>query len=497
MAESRGFGGRGFGGRGSLRARLAYSFLAVIGIFLFLIAASLVLIRGAYGELSSFQRDQSEINAMSAAIEAASIDVDNFLSSGNRDYLESSRDRLDEFGAYARALRARLPPAFRFPLIDLENMAATYRENAAAVERAYSAGVETIYLNRSKADLSRLKGYIAADCGQLLGSYLSRVRERMAVSRATLERNENLTYLAVVVVGALAAAFALRTADGISKPLHRLAETALAFARGDLSIQPVEYRGDDEIGTLVASFNRMTVEIRDLVEDVKKNAELAVRLRGQEVRAAEAEASLRRTEFELLQAQINPHFLFNALAAATALSRIEEAPNTRSAVESIAQIMRYTLSAKEGPSTIEREFETVRNYLYLQGVRFGKRLAWSVEAEDGCGQVPIPPFSVQPFAENAVIHGIEPRESGGTVAVRARRSGDGGVEISIRDDGVGMDAAMLAEINAPAREAILRHFGVGNVARRLELVYGAPVVRVESAPGAGTTVTVRLPAEKT
>lgn len=198
---------------------------------------------------------------------------------------------------------------------------------------------------------------------------------------------------------------------------------------------------------------------------------------------------------ELLQAQINPHFLFNALSAASALSRAEEAPNTRIAVESIAQIMRYTLSSREGPSTVGKEWETVRSYLYLQGVRFGRRLAWSAEADEDCLGAEIPPFSVQPFVENAVIHGIEPREGGGTVEVRARRGADGGIEITVKDDGTGMDAKTLAEINAPGAEAIRTHFGVGNVSRRLELIYGVPVVRVESESGAGTTVTIRLPPE--
>ena len=482
--------------KGSIRARLAFSFLAVIGALLFLVVASLAFVRGAYGEIAAYQKDQEDINALSAAIEASAVALDNFLSSGNEEYLSQANSGLDRFGAIARALGNKLPSEFRYDLVDLRNMAESFREAARATERDFRAGTEPIYINRSKAELARLKGYIAAECGKLLAFYITHVRDRIADSRSSLERNENLAYLAVILVGALAAIFALRTADGISAPLHELAQTALAFARGDLGVAAVAYAADDEIGTLVRSFNRMTADIRELVNDVRDKAALEVRLREQELRAAEAEASLRRTELELLQAQINPHFLFNALAACSALARSEEAADTRAAVESVAQIMRYTLSSREGPSTIEREFETVRNYLYLQGVRFGRRLAWTAEADADCLASTIPPFSIQPFVENAVIHGIEPREDGGRVEVRASGDRTGGILITIRDDGTGMDQAKLAEINAPASETIRTHFGVGNVARRLELVYGEPVVRVESGTDAGTTVTIRLPAAR-
>jgi HAMP domain-containing protein len=479
----------------SIRSRLIFSFLSVIALLLVLAVGSLALVRGAYGELLAFQRDQEEINALALEMEAANVELANFLSSGTDSYLERSAAAIERFGALCRGLRGRIDLEFRFPLMDLERMAETYREQSLRLVFDYRAGMETIYVNRSRADLARLKGYIATDCGKLLASYLSRARERVAASRRAIERNENAAYLAALVVGIAAVLFALRTADKIAAPLHRLAGAATAFAGGNLSVAPVEYRGEDEIGGLVRSFNRMTAEIRDLINDVKGKAALEIRLHEQELRAAEAEASLRKTELELLQAQINPHFLFNALSAASALSRAEEAPNTRIAVESIAQIMRYTLASREGPSTVGKEWETVRSYLYLQGVRFGRRLSWSAEADADCLGAEIPPFSVQPFVENAVIHGIEPRERGGTVEVRARRGADGRIAITVKDDGAGMDERTLAEINAPGAETIRTHFGVGNVSRRLELIYGVPVVRVESESGAGTTVTIRLPPE--
>lgn len=479
---------------GSIRFKLIFANLLAPSLFLGIFIASLVSIRGAYGELVVYQQNQESIFALSAVMDRAAAGIDNHLLSGNAEYLDTLRDELDRFAAATRDLERRLPRDFRYRIRDLRSMAETFADYARSAAADLAAGKERIYVNRDRADLVRLKGFIQEESGRLLSSYMEHTRELIAASRSDLERNENLAYLGAILGALTAAGIALRIAAEIADPLHLLSETALKVAAGDLDTAAPDYPKRDELGVLVDSFNTMTVEIRNLVRDLQEKASLEVRLREERLRATQAESSLRKTELELLQARINPHFLFNTLSAVSALARAEEAPNTRVAVESVSSIMRYTLSKRSGPPLLEEEMALVRNYLYLQSLRFGKRLSWVADMDEDCAGVTIPAFSIQPFVENAVLHGIEPKEEGGSVQIYASvGAGENSVEVVVRDDGVGMAAEKVAELQNPSEETLSRHMGVANVARRLELILGYPAVSIESEPGKGTIVRITLP----
>jgi two-component system LytT family sensor kinase len=130
----------------------------------------------------------------------------------------------------------------------------------------------------------------------------------------------------------------------------------------------------------------------------------------------------------------------------------------------------------------------VRHYLALQKIRFNKRLKFQVLCSDGVKTWQLPGLSVQPFVENAIIHGIEPKESGGSIVVEALESDENTALIRISDDGVGFDPAYLFGREANDRA----HYGIANVTRRLELLYGKNTVSVATAPGCGTTVELRI-----
>jgi sensor histidine kinase YesM len=237
----------------------------------------------------------------------------------------------------------------------------------------------------------------------------------------------------------------------------------------------------------------MTPRIRRLVELEQEKTALSDRLLQESTRALELENSLQKSELELLQARINPHFMFNALASIGSLARLEDAGRTARSVDSLARIMRHSFAADREHATVGEELEIVRHYLALQKTRFGARLCFEVECSAEVADRSLPGLSVQPFVENAVLHGIEPREQGGNVAVKACRDDAGGTLIVISDDGVGFDPARPASPD-PGLDGNRSHYGITNVKRRLELLFGEGTVRIESGRGRGTMVELRIPA---
>jgi len=210
------------------------------------------------------------------------------------------------------------------------------------------------------------------------------------------------------------------------------------------------------------------------------NAQAALqteRLRGERI---EREATL--ANLRALQAQIEPHFLFNTLANVTSLIDPDPAKAKRM-LESFIRFLRASLNATRSESTtLAHEAELIASYLDVLQVRMGSRLRYEVDVPPDLHAVSLPPMLLQPVVENSIKHGLEPKVEGGTVSVRAHRNG-AGVAVEIADTGVGF--------------APVTHGGVGltNVRDRLKLVYGdrATLAVTEAASG-GAVVTVTIPA---
>lgn len=193
-----------------------------------------------------------------------------------------------------------------------------------------------------------------------------------------------------------------------------------------------------------------------------------------------------QAELRALHAQINPHFLFNALNAVAALCRRDPA-EARQVVISLSQYLRSSIRAGDNAIvTLGEELEVVRAYLAIEQVRYGDRLRFAVQVPPDLLAARVPIFSLQPLVENSVRHGLMPKPAGGTVVIGARREG-GSLVLWVQDDGVGMGAP------AP-RPGSGGGVGLRNVQERIRYLYGpAGSVAVASCPGEGTRVEIRLP----
>ncbi|UTF50475.1 histidine kinase [Desulfomicrobium sp. ZS1] len=205
------------------------------------------------------------------------------------------------------------------------------------------------------------------------------------------------------------------------------------------------------------------------------------------------ERMLAHAEIRRLQAQINPHFLFNSLN--TIISFCRTSPEkARSLLQDLSSYLRKSLEASRGFVPLSEELDQIRCYLAIEQARFGERIRIDFDVQDGCESWPIPPLIIQPLVENSVRHGILAHENGGKIRVQVRKQ-DGHLHVEVKDDGVGMDQNQVDRLFAKTRlDSRSGGIGVRNCFQRLEQIFGpAYLPSVVSAPGQGTRIDFMLP----
>ncbi len=274
-------------------------------------------------------------------------------------------------------------------------------------------------------------------------------------------------------------------------------EARLLAERGAALAVPIQGDGAP-MGLLVLGLKkqrRAVYNLEDLEQLRSLSGQLALAVERLTLVEREKVLARQRAEAQLvaLRAQINPHFLFNALNTIIAL--IEERPEQAEAVvEHLAAIFRHTLQTGGHPFvTLDEELTLVAHYLAIEQARFGEklRLEWDIDA--AVRSVPVPAFAVQTLVENAVKHGLEKQRGGGCLRLAARPGPDGLTEIVVADTGAGIPELFDQPVDIPLPETL---FGLGltNVSARLEQLYQRrDLLRIASRPGRGTTVRLLLP----
>jgi two-component system sensor histidine kinase YesM len=252
----------------------------------------------------------------------------------------------------------------------------------------------------------------------------------------------------------------------LNKPITEMVHITAKIREGELG-NIIDYKSDDEIGYLVASFNEMSCRLKELFDKVYLE-----------------EMAAKDSKILALQSQINPHFLNNTLELMNWKARMAGEESISKMINALSMILdaRMNRSAKQLIEFSE-ELECVDSYLYIIGVRFGGKVEVEFDVDPDSLEVPIPPLILQPLIENAVNHGIEPK-GGGKIEISAAVE-DGELHISIENDGAELSAVDIDKINRllnstrPAasvefnQESKLYRLGIRNVDERLRLIYGS------------------------
>ncbi len=206
-----------------------------------------------------------------------------------------------------------------------------------------------------------------------------------------------------------------------------------------------------------------------------------------EARLRRQEALLAEARLAALRGQINPHFLFNTLNTVTSLVRTHP-QRARAVIVKLSTILRRLLYARDDVTTLSEELEFIDDYLEIEQARFGEdRLLIVKDVDERALSAEVPAMIMQPLVENAIKHGIAPSVLTGVITIAAHIDGDM-LELEVRDNGVGMS-------ERATRDSVRRGIGLSNVGERLRSLYGSShSMELESTPGSGTQVCIRIPA---
>ena len=291
-----------------------------------------------------------------------------------------------------------------------------------------------------------------------------------------------LRYLGIILACIVGGVFiAELLAGSIVRRIRRVSRQMSQVKAGDTPapLPPSPY--GDEIGQLVSSYNYMADRINELVAEQKRISE---------------EKTI--AEFNALQAQINPHFLYNTMDLIHWTAQARQYDKVSRIVMDLSRFYKLTLSKKDPISTIEDEIEHASTYVRLQNMRFDDAIDLVVDVPDAIGSCRIPKLTLQPILENAVLHGIREKDPPtGTIVITAWE--DDALYLLISDDGVGMDQELLDHLltYTPMSKANGSNVAIYNIHSRLRLLYGEGYgLSYQSVPGRGTEVTIRIPREE-
>lgn len=283
----------------------------------------------------------------------------------------------------------------------------------------------------------------------------------------------------LVSVFLLVLASCIRISRMITIPLSRMNEEMHSLALGNFQIRE-EYLlssvGEDEIGAICHNFINTTKQIDTLINENYKTQLLT-----------------KEAQLQALQAQIDPHFLYNALDCVNWIAKVNGQPQISTIVQSLAVLMRSAMTQKQNFHTINDELTLIHHYIAIQQIRFGKRLIYETVIEDTLLSAQMPKLMIQPIIENSIKYGLEPSDHPCTITLLIQKS-EGLLEIQVKDDGPGIPESQIPLIINGTAITSGNGVGLKNVNDRIRLFYGAKYhLAIQSKQNAETTVGFSIP----
>ncbi len=283
----------------------------------------------------------------------------------------------------------------------------------------------------------------------------------------------------------LALLLGTKLSRSITHPMERLlqkmrtVETGNLDQLGELPADPATTRAQNEVGLLHRTFNRMLRRIRELIDE--NYAKQLV---------------IRETELKALQAQIDPHFLYNTLESINWMAKMNKQPEISRMVEALGFLLRSSVNMTDKVIRLEDELDIVRSYVTIQRMRFEERLNFTIEVPPELGDTLIPKLTLQPLVENAIHYALEPKIEACHIRIRAWREQDE-VHIVVEDDGPGMTAEFLERLHQGQVQTRGKGIGLTNIMERIRLTFGSDYgLQIQSEPDVCTAFHIRIPYNK-
>ena len=366
---------------------------------------------------------------------------------------------------------------------------------------------QTIEAKRGRnVEKYRLRYENATELYKYINTYISALNEERFVSNSA--RYSELTtqfgkfevfatiVMFLVIVGNVIVI--VNIAKALISPLQSLAQTAEEVANGNFdAILPIS-NTNDEIGIVTKAFNKMVVSIRDYIEKLRMSMDKERLMQEKELMM---ETHLKDAQLKYLQAQINPHFLFNTLNAGAQLAMMEGADRTYEYVQTVADFFRYNVKKQDNHVTVGEEVTLVDNYIEILNVRFSGDIHYDKQIDERLLGTHMPSMILQPIVENAINHGIREMGDKGHINLKVYKDGNK-VYISVRDNGKGMtpeeiDMVLNGKWKYVEQRGDSNGIGMDNIIARLRLYAERDdIIDIYSdGLGMGTEVVINIPVE--
>ena len=267
----------------------------------------------------------------------------------------------------------------------------------------------------------------------------------------------------------------------LTQPLAELMDTIGRIRGGETELR-VNYQVQDEIGKLGEEFNYMLDSIENLIGQQYQYQLLA-----------------NKAQYQALQAQINPHFLYNTLDTMSSIASIQDCDLVSDLCQSLSNMFRYSLDMKYPYATVSREIAHLKNYIFVMNVRMRQEIRYHFDIDDDALMYSVPKISIQPLVENAVNHGLKNKRGEKNIYIKIWQA-EGKLYVMVKDDGVGMDAEKFNRLLKENDTGLVEEgnsIGLLNINARLKMIYGEEYgLFIESEPGKGSSVYLTVAARK-
>lgn len=303
--------------------------------------------------------------------------------------------------------------------------------------------------------------------------YLSQLQEELGTQLRYIIIAIIISFILIALIVAL---YSSNLTEKITVPLTKLTKRVEDITGGDFEVRTPVEADEVEIQTLSNGFEEMVGQLNELIQENKK-----------------AERRKRHAELELLQAQINPHFLYNTLDTIIWLIEADKKQESIEMVSALSDFFRFCLSRGADIISLAEEEKHVLSYLSIQKIRYQDRMDYEVNIPESLHKYAIPKLTLQPLVENSIYHGIKLQREKGVIRVDAIDIGDK-IELSVKDNGAGMTEERLEEMRGAIEKGEKIGFGLRTVHERMQLLFGEEYgLTISSSEGVGTTITAVIP----
>lgn len=472
-------------------------------LYIFMSALIFLVNLYIYDDLNQMIKKIDEVYAGNIALNEMTESL-NYVQDSMTEFLKTKNtDALEQYYRYEQVFSNQLQDLSEVPG---ENETEHLEGMVRALSNSYlKITNETVQAKRGRnvekysegfEDATRIYGYINSYIASLNNERFinSTNNYEMLVSSLRVAEIFSLSIIITIAVACFILVFLLT--KSITSPLTELSSRADDIANGNFEGELIEVYNEDEIGVVTKAFNQMLVSIREYVVQIREKAETESAMKERELKM---EAHLKDAQLKYLQAQINPHFLFNTLNAGAQLAMMEGAEKTNKYIQNMADFFRYNVRKNNDDVTLAEEIELIDNYMYIINVRFSGEINFEKYIDEELLDVRVPSMILQPIVENSVNYGVRNIEWDKYITLSLYREGDDAC-LCVDDNGVGVstetiEKIMKRDIEPSSASKDSNGVGLVNVITRLEMYFDkTDIFEMESdGENMGTRVTIRIP----